>query len=1127
MNSIRSALSWLSGVCALLLMVSGAFAQSSTSISNLPLATQTTGTARANLMVILDDSGSMGDDAMPDSADYNNRCFGYFGINTLAYNPAKTYSPPLNADGTPFANASFTAAKVDGYSSSSTTTNLSSAPISKNSESFYYTKPSGSTVPTSSNCGSSTNANAVLTRVTSLTAVSPRTTTAQEQQNYANWYSYYRTRILTTRAGVGRSFAGIDASRVRVGFTTIHDRGGYSGTSAADSAEFLNIRDFDSSASVTISGTSRTQKQWFYNKLYSLAPSGYTPLRPAVERAGRYFANKLTGQLDPIQYACQRNFAILATDGYWNTGDESTFRSSYVPQGVTSSTAIGDRDGTAPRPYFDVNKEGNTLADIAYYYYTTDLRTSTFGNCTGALGADVCDNTVVAIGRDTATHQHMVLYTIGLGLAGTLTYRPDYETATSGAYFNISRGTGSPSNWPSASPTSTSNTVVSRVDDLWHAAVNGRGYFYSANDSDQLADALDDALTIIGKDPGSAAAASTSSLKPVNGDDKIFLGKYLPADWSGKLESYTLNTTTGALQSATPNWEAGAVLTARTSSRNVYFFQGTATNKLASFTYSNLGTTQKTYFNGLCTSSLLSQCSSLTSNGRSRANAGADVVNYLTGTRTYEQSAAAADNQVFRTRASLLGDLGNASPVYVKKPKFSYTDSGYASFVTANASRAAAVYVAANDGMLHSFDASNGAENWAFVPSMVMPQMYRLADANYADGTNHRFYVDATPVAADVYDGSAWRTILVGGLGAGGSGYYALDVTDPANPKGLWEFTNTNLGLSYSTPVITKLKNGTWVAIFSSGYQNTTGDGNGHVYVVNAVTGALLYDIPTYTSGTTPAGTSGAPSNLGRLNAYVASETDNTALRVYGGDWLGNMWRFDIDDNIAPAGREAFLLAQARDASGAAQPITIKPTLSQTGLGAGSVNLVAFATGRYMRVADLTDTQTQSLYVIKDDLTSTALGNLRTNTSVVQQTLGADRKLVNPQAVDFTVKSGWRVDFDRSSKERVNIDMVQQFNTLAVASNIPTATPCSPGGTAWLYYFDLATGTVKQTTAFGTLIVGLTTVVVDTESSDGSTRVGKAVTIVTGGTGVLTAVDNPAASASSTVRRTSWRELVN
>ena len=183
---------------------------------------------------------------------------------------------------------------------------------------------------------------------------------------------------------------------------------------------------------------------------------------------------------------------------------------------------------------------------------------------------------------------------------------------------------------------------------------------------------------------------------------------------------------------------------------------------------------------------------------------------------------------------------------------------------------------------------------------------------NYRD--KHRYFVDGTPTIGDIYVNGAWKTILVGGLNSGGSSYYALDVTDPVDPKPLWEFTDTNLGLTYGNPVITKRKDGTWVVVFSSGYNNGTGDGNGRLYVVDANTGAApsgtptVSNIPTMISDATPAGTSTIPSGLGKINAWIEDSSDNTAKRFYGGDLLGNLWRFDIDHLVEPKGK-AFLLA--------------------------------------------------------------------------------------------------------------------------------------------------------------------------------------------------------------------------
>ena len=260
------------------------------------------------------------------------------------------------------------------------------------------------------------------------------------------------------------------------------------------------------------------------------------------------------------------------------------------------------------------------------------------------------------------------------------------------------------------------------------------------------------------------------------------------------------------------------------------------------------------------------------------------------------------------------------------------------------------LYVPANDGMLHAFYAGStpttaalgGKERWAFMPTSVLPNLYKLADIYYKN--NHQFYVDGTPVVGDAYDGSNWKTILVGGLNAGGKEYYAIDVTDPASPKGLWEFKWSNvcydgtpatagsdceIGYTYGQPIISKLNDGTWVVMFTSGYNNVNtppqgGDGVGYLYVLNAFTGQIIYRIST------GAGNGTTPSGLAQINNFVdLTDINNTTRQVYGGDLLGNIWRFDVNDSIAPAGREAALIGVATDASNAPQPITTRPELAE------------------------------------------------------------------------------------------------------------------------------------------------------------------------------------------------------
>lgn len=1188
-----SPLALLSAVLGLLMP---ALALAATDIANSPLSNASANDVKPNVLLILDDSLSMNSEYMPDSVDNENdkRCWGYNGYNRIFFNPAVTYDPPVDASGNSFANASFTGAKTDGFDSGSTSKNLSdtdnlSTPTTttstvistetvgptvcgKKNDSACSTQDSstssGSTEDPSTGletttvtsytnkvrgnapgktCGNSSNSCTIRATKT-VTAEKtgrfywatlnsdqsndctdshysvvqdPAALTSAQKQNYANWYSYYRTRLLMARTATGKAFEDIDDD-FRVGYAQINQL-----KNSVSDATFLPVGEFDA-----------TQKASFYEKLYEAPLGTYTPLRAALSRAGQYFAKKAYGQgsSDPMEYSCQRNFAILTTDGYWNTQVEDTSGSDrFGPYALDNSTTVGNQDAGAARPQKDDWKRqsgnsacstttsnlsgnsgsgegkvggagcGNTLADVAYYYYNTDLRTDTLANCTGALGASVCSNNPGNVAGFNEP-QRMYTYTVGLGVDGRLAYSNDYDSTTdsNNDFFKIKQGT---KTWPNPIEW----TGAERIDDLWHAAVNGGGKYYNTNNADTLADGLSNALRSVAAEVGSAAAAATSNLEPVADEDNfVYLAKYKTVDWTGELERYTIDATTGAI-SASPQWDSQQGLdNLAPGNRNLYYYDASvAATKLRAFVYGDdMAAGVKALFDGK--GELMSQWGSLSAADQAIANDGANLVQFLRGETTNE-------GRAFRDREHVLGDIVHGTPVYVKAPPFAYGDSGYASFKTTNAGRAATIYVAANDGMLHAFNADTGAERWAYIPTMIMPQLYRLADQDYA--ANHRYYVDGAPIVADIYTGGSWKTILVGGLGAGGRGYFALDVTDPAAPKALWEFTDDDLGYGFGNPVVTKV-DGTWVVAFSSGYNNVSpGDGQGHLFVRNAYTGAEVTTIDT------GVGSAVQPSGLGKINAWVESETDNTAERFYGGDLLGNVWRMD------PSSTAAVLVAQTTAGDGTPQPITVKPELAEIEIGNNSYAIVMVATGRYLGLSDLDDTTGQSIYAFKDDLTAASgLGPLR-DASMIEQTLeaatinGVSGLTITDNPVNWSTDDGWYVDL-LSAGERVNVDMQFQFNVLTVASNIPATDACVSGGRSLLYYLDIyngsslasADGLVAQPLG-NALAAGVKTVRLAN---------GQIVTIATLANGALRTVSAPSPSAgASQVRRTSWRELVD
>ena len=922
-----------------------------------------------------------------------------------------------------------------------------------------------------------------------------------ERQNFANWFSYYRTRILMMKSGAGRAFASIGSS-YRVGFMTIQAT---PSTSTTD-PEYLKINDFDT-----------TQKTTWYSKFYAMSPNNATPLKFAYSKAGRNFAGKLGP--DPVQYSCQQNFVILTTDGYWNAGSPNPVG---VTGGALSPASQDSNIALTPRPMYDgqVSGASNTLADAAAYYYNTDIRNASFSNCTSALtGLDVCQDNVPTSGLDTASTQHVTTFTLGLGTNGKLRFTNDYLTGGSADFNSIVSGG---IDWPLPV-----GDTLTTIDDLWHAAVNGHGRYFAAKNPDLLVSGLRTALAGVSQRVASGAAAATSNLEPVAGDNFAYVANYRTVSWDGELQARTIDLSSGQI-STTPVWSAQALLdanvSAATDSRTIFtFLAGTKVPFVpASFTAA-----QKTAWFSPTTAPTLSQVGGWTAIQTTAATPDT-VINFLRGQNGNEERTLNV-NQLYRLREHVLGDIIDGKPVYVKKPPFNYLDSGYLAFKASVAGRRGVVYAAANDGMLHAFDSLTGQEIWAYVPSFVLPNMKALADDNYANA--HQYFVDGSPVATDIFNGSAWKTILVGGLGGGGKGYYALDITDPNAPTVLWEFSDANLGFSYGNPIIGKLTDGSWVVVVASGYNNA--DGVGRLYVINAATGALRFTVAT------PVGTPSSPAGLARISGVAFDAlTDNTIDRVYGGDLLGNLWRFDLNDTFPPSGREATKLASFLVA-GVPQPVTTAPEIGSFKDSSGATKFIAFVgTGRYLGTSDLSNTSQQSFYAIMDGGvagTPPPVGDIRNAPacSVVKQTitvLDASHRSTSQTPVDFNTNCAWYLDFNpgnSSPGERVNVDPVLQLGVLAVATNVPEVSVCTLGGTSWLYFFDFLTGRFVTTSAgnvAGTKIgnsitVGLNTfrlqdgrvITTPTQSDDTRNPFGNPYNPVVAGQG----------------KRAMWRELLN
>ena len=946
-------------------------------------------------------------------------------------------------------------------------------------------------------------------------AAQPVCTYTEELQNFANWYSYYRTRINMMKTVSGRAYSPLD-TRYRIGFITLN---------ATGSSKYLPIDTFTT-----------TQKQNWFTKLYSIVPGSSTPLRQALSRVGRHYAGIKTGinsfmPEDPVQYSCQQNFVMLTTDGYWNgaagvkldntaIGDQDNSNTAY------STRAIGAYDGALGSTAGTSAGSADTLADVAMYYYKTPLRTWP-NNADGSPAAPV-----PTTAEDPAPHTHMTTFTLGLGLDGLMNYTAGYAKATSGDFYNIKTGASGCSwvagtcNWPKAQADS-----PSALDDLWHAAVNGHGTYFSAKDPGAVEDGLSSALSAIKVTTGAAAAAATSTPNITPTDNYIFSSTYRTVNWDGEIIAERIDITSGAVIPGAL-WSARTLLNgkvaAASDTRTIYTFDGSAATKRKAFLYANLTAAEKAYFDGKCLPAVMPQCASLTAAQLTQANDGTNLINWLRGQTQYQSI-------LYRTREYVLGDTVDAKPSYVGAPNLRYTDAvtpNYSSFQTANASRTGVLYIGANDGMLHAFNAATGAEMWGYVPRQVMPNMYYLAADNY--DVNHREYVDGSPVSMDVFLGGAWKTILVGGLNAGGRGYYALDVTDPANPLGLWEIcsdstlcaiSDTDMGLSFGQPVITKRpSDGKWVVIVSSGYNNISpGTGKGFLYVLDAATGAVLNKVTTNVGDTT------TPSGFSGIAGFSTNYSlDNTTTKVYGADLLGNVWRYDM--SVVPPVVQR--IAQLKDSGGKPQSVTTRPEITKFDSG---VTAVYLATGRYLDNSDLQDPATlvppqnfayvNSVYAIKD--TGADLGNLRLAAANLQAqslvVIDASNRTTTTNSVDWSTKNGWYVDLSLSPGERVNIDPQLVRGALLINSNQPKSEACASGGYNWFYQFDYKTGSYVASATGG--VAG---------TSSGNALSAGFVAFQTGGKMKYIKIDttgkkwpgsvNPAGAATAG-KRVSWREV--
>lgn len=880
-------------------------------------------------------------------------------------------------------------------------------------------------------------------------------------------------------------------------------------------------------------GVHRTDFTGFINALKSW---DVTPSHRMIQLAGQYMQTAAPWQSEPgvansPMLECRKTYHIFLTDGDWNSQVDSREdvpdRDIGNEDGTTRTLPDGvqyQANGPQTQAYYDIYGAGQeTLADLAFYYWATDLRDDMRNgpNEVPVDGSAVIKKGVQPVIRshgteqvgntalqeywnpknDPATWQHITQYTIGFG-TGAVSWagRPVFDTSVdangnrvdsnystvAGGYVDLVNGNNS--EWQ--------NVIAgnARTSELWHMALNGRGKFYPARSAESLTKAFNEILDNIKADtsrPLVSLAANATSLR--NGA-LAYVAGYDASFWSGNISAKAIDTEGNI--GTVDVWNSASLLDAagfNVDNRLILTHDGSSP---VTFFYPNLSTTQQALFNNV------------------GGLAGTESVNYIRGNHDKEQTQTVASGLPpgpFRDRnktengttvKTRQGDTVNSNIWFVGQPSSGYDEASYDAF--RRISRTPMIYVGANDGMLHGFESSTGTERIAYIPKGVMSNLPKLTDVGYGDNTTgsaktHLYFVDGSPFAGDIFDGS-WKTYLAGTLGAGGKGYFVLDVTNPNafsanNAANLVKVDNTfsatdaaadvgpnrDIGFMFGdasrdaifsgrASQFAKLNSNTFALILGNGYNSS----NGQAKLIVQTTPSSFIAVPT--DGSTNNGLS-TPTPID-LNGDGAVDV------VYAGDIQGNLWKFDFTTGIPSSATKVYTTEGNK-------PITVAPTWIPHPKGG---LMLGFGTGQNLTTADSSDFATvYRLYGVwdKGEITINSSGAVTlTNVAAFSGhgllksrafTPGNSpnfRSITAQTAINFDTDRGWFINLPASSpsSERTLNNPTRLAGTFVfMPTQIPSSGSATVGETCetttgervgWLNVVDLLNGTQANKAIF-------------------------------------------------------------
>lgn len=864
----------------------------------------------------------------------------------------------------------------------------------------------------------------------------------------------------------------------------------------------------------------------------------------------------ITTWQDPILYSCQKNFVL-------GIGDVYTHEDGQAPGGAQSysgspeitadlsgtAAAVSTADGLSKNVKVSTNMVGklegaqSTLGDatgrtyymagIAYDMHTRDFRTDLIDSQTlNTYWMDV---------HEGSAYRHKNQYWLAAKYGGFtipdgfVPYASTNSTSTipqSAWYTNSDVLPFSGTNYePAYSYTtdSSGNSSDIRPDN-----------YFPGNSPSVMKSGLTAAFAKISSEATAATATALSSPSPMMAasGNANYVATYDPSNWTGTLKGQAASYDSSGNSTYTEVWSADTLLNARTyTTRQIVTYCGSS---------------------GVAFNASMSCTASLAAVDGVSTQSAANYISYLRGDRTQE----VANGGVYRTRSSLLGDIVNAKVVAVGAPDGKFTDlynNGYSAFKRTYSSRATVVYVGSNDGMMHAFDGSitastGGKELFAYIPGLI----YSDTDSTTGGGLSslgnpsftHRYLVDGTPNVFDIdffktsnptATVNDWRSVLIGGLGKGGKGYYAIDVTDPSAwatsgaidearvaGKVLWEFgngstntstTTTHMGYSYGAALVVKTVKYGWVVVLTSGYNND--DGKGYFFFVNPRTGALLETVAT------SEGSTSAPLNMAHASAFVPNFKDGTADAIYAGDLQGNVWRLDLTVSSGSySSPTKFAILKSPD--GTVQPVTTRP-LTEVEPDSGK-RYIVIGTGRLLADSDIASSQVQSFYAIIDGTSSSGAFYGGTTTlpgtvsfPVTRSVLEENADLLSGIGSNPAKTMGWYYNLPVTANvaSRVNVDPTANNGIVAWGQNLPNGEVCSPAGSSDASAVSLGLGKTVLTDSEGNPVASLSLSSVITEIAfvnvSGKIR-------LQAGTATGSVVNVPGTySTSTSLKRMNWR----